>query len=261
MLGIAHIKQSMRNNPIGVFDSGVGGLNVLEKCAEILPSEKFIYLADEANMPYGTKPPNEIRQHALDCACTLFEMNCKAIVVACNTATVNAVNAIREMYPSRIVIGLEPAVKPCFRELGRLGYAVALVTAATFGSDKFNRLICECDGRIKPVARPELAKLIEDNVNDIKAIAPHIYEILAEYKDAEAVILGCSHYTYITDIISDFYSGNIKIYDGASGAAQQLKYCLKVSELDALCDAKGSMRFYSTYFFEKNNAENNTKVL
>lgn len=158
----------------------------------------------------------------------------------------HAVSAIREMYSTRIVIGLEPAVKPCIRELGRRGYAVALVTAATFGSEKFKRLLESSEGRIKPLARPELAKLIEDNVNDIQAIAPHVRDILSEYKDAEAVILGCSHYTYITDIIRDFYDGNIKIYDGASGAAQRLQYCLKMSELDAPIDAKGSIRFYST---------------
>lgn len=70
----------MRNNPIGVFDSGVGGLNVLEKCEQLMPNEKFIYLADEAHMPYGTKPPGEIKRFALGCAQRLIEMNCKALL-------------------------------------------------------------------------------------------------------------------------------------------------------------------------------------
>ncbi|MBD5131468.1 MAG: glutamate racemase [Clostridiales bacterium] len=236
----------MRNNPIGVFDSGVGGLNVLKKCAELMPNEKFIYLADEANMPYGVKPPEEIKRYALHCASLLFAMNCKALVIACNTATVTTIDCIRTFYPDKIVIGLEPAVKPCFRELGRDGYAVALVTEATSRSAKFNRLIEETGGRVKPLARKELAKLIEDNSNNIEALRPHIAEIFEQYKTAEAVILGCSHYTYITKLISDFYGGKIKIYDGATGEAERLKYCLAVAELNAPATDKGSVRFYST---------------
>ena len=108
----------MRNNPIGVFDSGVGGLNVLKKCEELMPYEKFIYLADEANMPYGVKPPEEIKRYALHCADELFAMNCKALVIACNTATVTSIDGIRSLCPDKIVVGLEPAGKPCYRELG-----------------------------------------------------------------------------------------------------------------------------------------------
>ena len=221
----------MRENPIGVFDSGVGGLNVLRCCAELMPNERFIYLADEANMPYGTKPACEIKLAAESCAQTLFSMNCKALVIACNTSTVTAIDDIRKLYPNRVIVGLEPAIKPCYRELGKSGCAVALVTAATYNSVKFERLLDSCGGRIKPEARQELAKLIEDNAKDIDAIAPHIYEILEWYKNAEAVILGCSHYTYITNIIRRFYDGKIKIYDGASGADARLKNFHSISDL------------------------------
>lgn len=209
----------------------MGGLNVLNKCAELLPREKFIYLADEANMPYGNKPPEDIRLAATTCAERLFSLNCKALVIACNTATVTAIDGIRALYPSRIVIGLEPAVKPCYRELGRTGYAVALVTAATFRSAKFNRLISSCENKIKPLVYPELAQEIERNVGNIQAVRPKLKEVLGVYRDAEAVILGCSHYTYVKDIISEFYDGNVKIYDGAEGAATRLKYCLELSDL------------------------------
>lgn len=236
----------MRANPIGVFDSGVGGLNVLRKCVELMPNEKYIYLADEAHMPYGNKPPADIKLYATACASMLFDMNCKAVVVACNTATVNAVDDIRNLFASRTVIGLEPAVKPCFRELSKNGTAVALVTDATYRSHKFERSIATCGGKIIPVARPELAKLIENNVRDISKIAAHICEILTPYKNAEAVILGCSHYTYITDAIMHFYGGKVKIYDGAVGAAQRLKYCLQMSDILASDADRGNIRFYST---------------
>ena len=221
----------MKNNPIGVFDSGVGGLNVLNKCVELLPHERFIYLADEANMPYGNKPPEEIKLAATACADRLFSLNCKALVIACNTATATAIDDVRLLYPSRIVIGLEPAVKPCYRELGRTGYAVALVTNATYRSAKFNRLLQSCEGKIIPLVYPELAQEIERNVGNIQAIKPKLFEVLGSYRDAEAIILGCSHYTYVKDIISEFYYGNVKIYDGADGAAARLKYCLELADL------------------------------
>ncbi len=237
----------MRDDPIGVFDSGVGGLNVLKECAELLPCEKFIYLADEANMPYGNKTYAEIKYLAEKCAATLFAMNCKAVVVACNTATVTAVDGIRKLFGSRIVVGLEPAVKPCYRELGKNGYAVALVTDATYRSYKFERLLQTCENKIIPIARPELARLIENHADDISAVETHVFDILADHKNAEAVILGCSHYTYITDIIRKFYGGSVKIYDGAHGAAERLKYCLALSDLFTdSTDMQNKIRFYST---------------
>ena len=231
-----------------MFDSGVGGLNVLKKCTELLPDESFIYLADKANMPYGNKPKEDIERAAFACADTLFSIGCKALVVACNTATVTAVDSIRALYSTRIVVGLEPAVRPCIKELGKNGYAVALVTEATYRSDRFNRLLESCDKRIVPLVDRALAKLIEDNVGDITRIQPHIRDIFKNYGDAEAVILGCSHYTYITDIIKDIYGGNIKIYDGAEGAARRLKYCLELSgEIAKNGDIKPKIEFLSTY--------------
>lgn len=236
----------MRNDPIGVFDSGVGGLNVLRMCERLMPDESFIYLADKANMPYGNKCAADIKNAAIGCADTLFSLDCKAVVIACNTATTTAVDDIRALYSTRTVIGLEPAVKPCYRELGKSGYAVALVTDATYRSDKFARLILSCDGRIIPLARPELAELIENNATDIDKIRRHVFGILDKYRSAESVVLGCSHYTYITGIINEFYDGRIKIYDGATGAAARLKYCLAVSDMLADGQTKTATRFYST---------------
>lgn len=236
----------MLQNPIGVFDSGVGGLCVLKKCAARLPDESFIYLADTANMPYGGKSVAEIRLAACRCADIIFSMDCKALVVACNTATVSAIDDIRALYGDRIIIGLEPAIKPCFKELGK-GYALALVTQATRNSAKFARLLSACGNRITAEAQSELAKIIEDNVDDISAIKPYVFDILRPYRDAEAVVLGCSHYTHITQIIREFYGGNIKIYDGADGAASRLEYCLALAKMRAPKGERGSVRFYSTY--------------
>ena len=134
--------------PIGIFDSGIGGLCVLKLCAKKLPNEKFIYLADKANMPYGEKSTDEIKAAAMSCAATLIGMGCKAIVVACNTATETAIDDIRRLFPSTVVIGLEPALKPCYYGVGN-GYAVALVTSATERSPKFKRLMSAYGDKIK----------------------------------------------------------------------------------------------------------------
>lgn len=236
----------MRDDPIGVFDSGVGGLNVLAECERILPSESFIYLADSANMPYGNKSRDDIVCAALFCAERIFSLGCKALVIACNTATTCAAADIRRLYPGKITVGLEPAVKPCLRELGRNGYAVALVTAATCASDKFNRLVEGCEKKIIPVACRELAALIERDRDDRTEAERYVNKMLAPYADAEAVVLGCSHYSYITGAIKRFYGGRIKIYDGATGAAERLKYCLTISDLLADGSKKAPTRFIST---------------
>lgn len=236
----------MSNNPIGVFDSGVGGLCVLRKCSAALPHEHFVYLADSANMPYGERSAADIKRAACACAETLFDMNCKAVVVACNTATETAISDIRSLYPDKIVVGLEPAVKPCRAELDS-GYAVALVTPATARSEKFGRLMRSCDGRIVPSPQPHLAATIERLIGEPSALRPIVRDILQPYKDARAVVLGCSHYTYLTALIDEFYGGNVKIYDGAGGAALRLKCLLEKADLCASGGEVGSVRFYSTY--------------
>ena len=236
----------MSNNPIGVFDSGVGGLCVLRKCMEAMPCEHFVYLADSANMPYGERSATDIKRAACACAETLFDMNCKAVVVACNTATETAIEDIRSLYPDKTVVGLEPAVKPCYGELD-CGYAVALVTPATARSEKFGSLIRLCGGKIIPSPQPKLAAVIESLIGEPSRLRPVVGDILEPYKDARAVVLGCSHYTYLTTLIDEFYGGKIKIYDGAGGAAQRLKSLLEKADLCADGGTVGSVRFYSTY--------------
>jgi len=232
------------DRPIGIFDSGIGGMSVLLACRRLMPCEKFVYLADEANMPYGTRPADEVRASALGCCAALVGMNCKAIAVACNTATEIAIDDIRRLYPNIVTVGLEPALKPCFRELGRNGYAVALVTQATARSKKFMRNLGDCEGRIKAAPQPELARRIETCTN-IKELAPYVNQMLEPYRDAEAVVLGCSHYSHIAALIREFYGGKIKLYDGADGEAARLKYCLALTGGLAKSGG-GSVVFYST---------------
>ena len=232
------------DRPIGVFDSGIGGLNVLSKCASLLPRESFIYLADYASMPYGEKSEDEIKLAAVRNAERLVDMNCKAVVAACNTATALGIAEIRRLYPDIITLGLEPAVKPCVSELV-CGYAVALVTPATAKSHRFNELMDKYGGSVIAVPCAGLAKSIEDNIFDLEKIRSMVYGTLSGYRGAKAVVLGCSHYSYITDIIKDFYGGGVKIYDGVDGLALNLVNSLNSSGLNSnACER--TIRFYST---------------
>ncbi len=204
-------------------------------------------------MPYGEKSTDEIRAAAISCAQTLVGMNCKALVVACNTATETAIDDIRRLFPSLTVVGLEPALKPCYLSIGD-GYAVALVTTATFRSPKFKRLMSAYGDKIIASAQPELAHLIETCDPNSVELKNAVYSALNDYRDASGIVLGCSHYTYVKKIIADFYDGNIKIYDGADGASDMLRFKLAMYGLNAPADAVGSVRFYSTY-----NRENFTR--
>lgn len=229
--------------PIGIFDSGIGGLSVLDACVKLMPNENYIYVADLANMPYGDKPPELIRGYAEACAERLVGMGCKAIVIACNTATAVAADSVRARFPLLPVIGLEPAVKPCLAELGG-GYALVLVTPATFASDRFKKL-CE-DARVLPVAAQGLAELIEQNVCRLDRIADKVTGYLEPYRDAEAVALGCSHYSFVRPVIERFYGGKVKIYDGSGGVAKRLRAALKEFGLMSDCERQGAVKLYRT---------------
>lgn len=233
------------DNPIGLFDSGVGGLSVLTECVRLMPNERYIYLADRAHMPYGGLSADDIKSAALGCAARLVAMNCKAIAVACNTATETAIADIRRSYPGFTVVGLEPAVKPCGAELCG-GYAVALVTPATARAPGFKRLMGEYGDRITVSPQSELAAMIERGLGDIGALAPYVESMLDPYRDAEAVILGCSHYAFIKGLVKDFYGGRIKIYDGACGEAERLKALLGQKKLLSGRTSVGTAEFFST---------------
>lgn len=217
---------------------------MLHKCAALLKNESFIYLADYAAMPFGEKSEDEVRRIAVKNAERLVEMNCKAIVVACNTATAVGIEEIRRLFPNIISIGLEPAVKPCVSELTG-GYAVALVTPATAKSRRFNELMSVYGDNTVAVRCPSLAKSIEDNIFSLENIRAEVYDILSGYRGAEAVVLGCSHYSYISNMIKDYYGGKVKIYDGADALALNLKRRLEWEYLISDC-AERSIRFYST---------------
>lgn len=210
--------------PIGVFDSGVGGVSVLAEMMKILPEENFIYFADSANAPYGTKSVDEVRLFSLNIADNLYKLGIKALVVACNTATSAAINEIRARLDIP-VIGMEPALKPAVECAGR-GKIVVMATPMTLKEKKFSNLLHRYDEQkeIMLLPCPGLVELIEKGGRCGPEIRAYLEELFqpVDRQTLAAIVLGCTHYIFIRDEISRRVDDCVQIIDGNCGTAKQL---------------------------------------
>lgn len=214
--------------PIGVFDSGVGGVSVLMEMLKTLPEENFIYYADSANAPYGAKTAGEVRLLSLSIADYLYGLGIKALVVACNTATSVAINEIRERLDIP-VIGMEPALKPAVECAGR-GQIVVMATPMTLREKKFNNLLHRYDEQkeIIPLPCPGLVELIEKGCMsgpEIRAYLANLFSAI-EMKVLSAIVLGCTHYVFIKDELRQLADECVQVIDGNCGTAKQLQRVL-----------------------------------
>lgn len=214
----------MTDAPIGVFDSGVGGLSVLREIATLLPSESLLYVADSGHVPYGEKTADYIRQRSRSITEFLLDQGAKAIVVACNTATAAAVADLREHY-SVPIIGMEPAVKPAAAAT-RSGVVGVLATTGTLQSARFAALLDRFAGSVTVVTQPcpGLVELIEAGELD----GPRMTELLLAYTapliDAgcDTLILGCTHYPFVRPALERMLPEHIKLIDTGAAVARQV---------------------------------------
>ncbi|WMJ79857.1 glutamate racemase [Clostridium sp. MB40-C1] len=237
------------NKPIGFFDSGVGGLSVLKKSIKLLPNEDFIYLGDSKNAPYGVKSVEEVRKLSFQAVEFLLQYNVKAIVVACNTATSAAIEQLRKEYRKIPIIGIEPALKPAV-ELNKSGKIVIMATPMTLSEKKFNRLMNKYKEKanIVPLPCPGLVELIEKGILqgiEVNQFLKDRFSIL--YKDKIAsVVLGCTHYPFIKNELSNVLSKDVTIIDGSDGTSAQLKRQLERNKMLNLKQKKGEVHIYNT---------------
>lgn len=222
---------------IGVFDSGIGGLTVLDELKKELPKENYIFYADSKNNPYGEKSDFELYEITSNIVDYLISRDCKMIVIACNTATTRCIKYLREKYDNMIFIGTEPAIKvACDRNYKNV---LVMATPATINSERTSILIRENrkdDENIYLVACEGLANAIElDDKEKQEYIISSIYE---EYKDKDidAIVLGCTHYPHIKKMISKYFI-NVELLDGSSGVARE---CRRQLELHNLIDDSGN---------------------
>lgn len=241
-------------NNVGVFDSGVGGISVLHALAQELPSESFVFYGDSANAPYGEKTPNEVLELSRGITERLLRMGCKAIVIACNTATSAAAEQLRAQYSSIPIVGIEPALKPAaLSERCHHGRVLVMATPMTVSLDKFQLLKQRWGREAEVVAVPcdGLAARIEQGNLD----APDMYELLeslvGEFAgNVDAVVLGCTHYPFVRRQIQSVV-GDVPFFDGARGTARQLRRRLEECDLLAPASQEGSIQLLSSNDSEK----------
>lgn len=209
---------------IGVFDSGVGGLSILDEALKQLPQHHYIYLADSANAPYGEKTPSWIAKRSLHMCRYLVEQGCDAIVVACNTATAEAILQIRSELQIPI-IGVEPGIKPAAMQ-SQNGIVGVLATEATLNSDKFNALLATLpnDCRFIKQAGAGLVPLIESGQLESSAMRALLQTHLEGMVKAQAdtLVLGCTHYPFLKNLIKELMGPSIVIVDTSDAVVRQL---------------------------------------
>lgn len=222
-----------KNSPIGVFDSGVGGSSIWQEIHKLLPFENAIYLADSKNAPYGNKTAEEITALSIKNVDKLLELGCKIIVVACNTATTNAISTLRKNYNIPI-IGIEPAIKPAAIKTTSKSIGI-LATKGTLSSVLFSRTTREFtkDISVVEIIGEGLVPLIEAGNLD----GPEMVELLKKHTkpmieaNVDYIVLGCSHYPYIIPQLKKILPANVKIIDSGEAVARQTKIVLQSLDL------------------------------
>lgn len=238
--------QMKKRQPIGVFDSGVGGISVLKELIRIMPNENYIYFGDSKNAPYGTKTLEEVRRLSFHNTRILLEKGAKGLVVACNTATSAAVRIMRSMYPTIPIVGIEPALKPAALQKQHPKVLV-MATPMTVGQEKFGQLMKRYEEKadIYPLPCPGLMEFIE--AGDLDSGRLHIFleELLTSYLDKglDSVVLGCTHYPFARNVIQEIVGDEITIFDGGEGTAREMKRRLGVADLLSPSAETGWVKF------------------
>ncbi len=235
--------------PVGVFDSGVGGLSVAREIMALLPAQPIIYLADQAHAPYGQRPLMEIQALAEGIARFLLAEGAGVIVIACNTASAAALHGLREQFPAVPFVGMEPAVKPAV-ERTRSGQVGVIATAATFQGELFASLLDRYAGRviIHTQICPELVPLVEAGELDSPRAHDAVAQYLAPLMDAgiDQLVLGCTHYPFLRPLIEEIAGASVSVIDPAPAVARQTGRVLAQHGWLVENAASPAHRFYTT---------------
>lgn len=251
----------LSSQPIGVMDSGVGGISVLKHIHALLPHENLLYVADSKYAPYGNKTPAEITARCFAIADFLIAKDVKTLVVACNTATAAAIDAMRRKYTLPI-IGMEPAVKPAAAAT-KNGVIGVLATVGTLKSAQFAALL-ESYGRNVKVVTQACVGLVEcvergelDTPETKALIRQYCAPLLAD--GADTLVLGCTHYPFVKDAIREIVGDKISLIDTGAAVAKQLKRQLEEKSLLSASNQPAKVQFWTNS--EADNAEQVIEVL
>lgn len=252
---------SIVNNPIGVLDSGVGGISVLKHIHTLLPNERLLYVADSKYAPYGNKTAEQIQSRCFEIADFLIEKEVKALVVACNTATAAAIDVMRAKYTLPI-IGMEPAVKPAAAAT-KNGVIGVLATVGTLKSAQFAALL-ESYGRNVKVVTQACTGLVEciergelNNENTFELIKRYCQPLLDEA--ADTIVLGCTHYPFVRQLIEQVVGPEVVLIDTGAAVAKQLQK--RLSELDLLTKVENLNQTFNVAFWSNSEVTHAKQVI
>ena len=240
----------MKNtDPIGFFDSGLGGISVLRRARQLLPHEDYLYYGDSLHAPYGVRPAAEVEALTVRAVEQLLEQGVKAVVLACNTATSATAETLRQRYPELPVIGTEPALKPAAEQFPG-GRILVMATEMTLQEQKFMELWSQFrrKAEFEPVVCSGLMEFVERGVLDGSEVELFLREKLEPLleKPVDAVILGCTHYPFLQPVIRRVVGERPAILDSADGVSRQLRRQLEARGLLRDGQDGGQVRFLNS---------------
>ena len=254
------MKQSLpyQPGPIGVFDSGYGGLTILSKIREALPEYDYIYLGDNARTPYGTRSFEIVYEFTLQAVNKLFEMGCHLVILACNTASAKALRTIQmndlpNIDPDRRVLGVIRPTAECIGSMTQTRHVGILATAGTIKSESYPLEVHKLfeDIKVSGEACPMWVPLVENNEANGEGadffIRKYIDNLLAKDRQIDTLVLGCTHYPILLPKIQKFIPQGVKVVAQGEYVATSLKdYLHRHPEMDMKCTREGKCRFYTT---------------
>mgnify|MGYP004719208793 FL=1 len=249
--------------PIGVFDSGYGGLTILDKIREVLPEYDYIYLGDNARAPYGTRSFEVVYEFTRQAVNKLFDMGCHLVILACNTASAKALRSIQmndlpQIDPARRVLGVIRPTVECIGEISKNQHIGVLATAGTIKSESYpleiHKLFPEI--QVSGTACPMWVSLVENNESQDEGadyfIRKYIDQLLSKDPQIDTVILGCTHFPILLPKIRQYIPEHISVIAQGEYVAESLKdYLKRHPEMDAKCTKNGNCQFYTTEAEEK----------
>lgn len=249
--------------PIGVFDSGYGGLTILDKIREALPEYDYIYLGDNARAPYGTRSFEVVYEFTRQAVNKLFDMGCHLVILACNTASAKALRSIQmndlpKIDPARRVLGVIRPTVECIGDISKNRHIGVLATAGTIKSESYPLEIHKLfpDIQVSGVACPMWVSLVENNESQNDGadyfIRKYIDQLLSKDPQIDTIILGCTHFPLLLPKIRQYIANDISVISQGEYVAESLKdYLRRHPEMDAKCTKNGNCQFYTTEAEEK----------
>lgn len=235
--------------PIGIFDSGIGGVSVLRAVRASLPNEDLIYIADQAHVPYGSRSLDEVREYSDAITRFLLQRNAKLVVVACNTASAAALHYLRVEFPGMHFVGMEPAVKPA-AEITRSGVVGVLATPATFQGELYASVIERFASGVRVLQDTCPGLVMEIDQGNLET--RRVYSILEQAlgpmlaDGIDTVVLGCTHFPFVIPAIKTIVGPDVRVIDPSPAIARQVERLLTANKLENTAQQPGRVQYFTT---------------